>query len=334
LKQFIIEGKRLVQSHYAQLKELKSDYDDFYEYVDSVNHELEIYINHIPKFEKDSVVMFSDLFEESLIILSEQIIDKYSELRPAVNKMQVWSEKTDNLIAPARNKYGAFKAQKERVEELLNKTKEVIDTHRADAEQTWGWSKHEILPRIKAAARSFDRKKKDWDRLIERNWAEYNITRALSECENLIQFCEGKLFELTQAMEKVNEKQNKLDSKTAAVELLLQKNNSKLSQSDKHDIEALVAIAEQSPNYDFANRVLGYAHTMALRRASLQVRNEVTNIINVYSKGGPVFMDRVSNSGIISGAMKIIQQRKKKGHNDNEKKLISSKSNCWWSHIP
>jgi hypothetical protein len=238
LEQFIVDTDKLVRAHLLQMVQLKAEYDRFYEEIYSLNKELVIYIEHIPKFDIQSIKLFNSAFEESLEILDEPKIESYSWLRPTTNKMQAWIEKNDFFIAQARDKYEAFETGKRRVEKLLEQTQEEIDIQRVRIEPKWGWYRSEILPRINAIARYFNREKKDWERLVERNWAEYNITRAISECENLIQFCEGKLIELTQAIEKVNHKENQLRSKVEAVSLLLKRNGAKLSSQDQHHIKS------------------------------------------------------------------------------------------------
>ncbi|HLO34126.1 MAG TPA: hypothetical protein VK249_33585, partial [Anaerolineales bacterium] len=145
-------------------------------------------------------------------------------------------------------------------------------------------SRSEFLPRIDSLARAFAREKNHWERLIERNWAEYNLNQAVSTCENLITFCEGVSLELTQIMENINQKQGQLDGKAETVMQLLDQNGSRLSTSDRIDIRALVGMARETPDHEFANRLLGYAETMATNRTNIQTRNEITNIIHSYQE--------------------------------------------------
>ena len=71
----------------------------------------------------------------------------------------------------------------------------------------------------------------DWERLRERNWAEFDIHRAVSTCENLITFCEGVLLDLAQTMETINPRQDQLAGKTESVRVLLDQNGSSLTTS-------------------------------------------------------------------------------------------------------
>jgi hypothetical protein len=84
---------------------------------------LKIYINHIPKFDNQSIRLFSEAFAESSDILDEEKSEKYSWLRPSTNKMQTWIDRTSSFIDPARDKYNAFDGGKRQVEKLLDQTK-------------------------------------------------------------------------------------------------------------------------------------------------------------------------------------------------------------------
>ena len=311
LEQFIDYAERLIRAHNSQMVELKTDFQSYYEEIYLLNKELALYLEHIPRFEVQSVKMFNIAFEESLVFLNKKRTDSYSWLLPVTNDMRAWTEKNNFFIEQARDKYEAFENGKRRVEKLLDQLQEEIDIQRARIEPKDGWYKNEILPRLNAIARYFNREKKDWERLVERNWAEYNITRAISECENLIQFCEGKLIDLTQAIEKVNHKENRLSSKVEGISLLLKRNGAKLSSQDRHYINSLIKIAMQVSNYDFADKLLGYAHTLAMRRATPQVHNEVKQIINnFYTDGGSVFTGSVDNrGGKISGRVNNSRKR-------------------------
>jgi hypothetical protein len=92
-------------------------------------------------------------------------------------------------------------------------------------------------------------------------------------------------------MDHVNQRQDQLDVKGKAIMLLLDQNASKLSPSDRQDIRALARIAREFPEYDVANRVLGYAHSMAMTQASPQARQEVMGILDRYGRGGYGFPD-------------------------------------------
>ena len=117
-------------------------------------------------------------------------------------------------------------------------------------------------------ARAFIREKNHWERLRERNWAEYNIHQAVATCENLITFCEGVLLDLAKTMESIHPRQDQLAGKTESVMLLLDQNGASLSTSDRIDVRSLVGMARETPDYEFANRLLDYAETMAMNRAN------------------------------------------------------------------
>jgi hypothetical protein len=87
------------------------------------------------------------------------------------------------------------------------------------------------------------------------------------------------LLDLAQTMENINPKQDQLAGKTEAVMLLLDQNGSSLSTSDRQDIRSLVGMARETPDYEFANRLLDYAETIALKRANSLTRNEIINLI-------------------------------------------------------
>jgi hypothetical protein len=282
LTQWIADTDRLVKQHHAQFEELKASYDTYHTRIGSLIKEIGVYMNHVPPFDEQSIRSFDEIFDEAIVILSAQKIERYSWLRPAVSRMQAWFEKSDPLVAAARDKYTAFENENRLVEELLEQTEAEINRNRDQLDLKWNWSRSEILPRIDSLARAFAREKTHWERLKERNWADYNIHRAVSTCENLIMFCEGVLRDLTQSMENVNQKQGQLDDKAGAVMLLLDQYGSRLSTSDRIDIRSLVGIAQETRDYELAERVLGYAEMMALNRANIQTRNEIRNILHSY----------------------------------------------------
>jgi hypothetical protein len=80
-------------------------------------------------------------------------------------------------------------------------------------------------------------------------------------------------------MENINPRQDQLAGKTEAVMLLLDQNGSSLSTSDRIDIRSLVGMARETPDYEFANRLLDYAETMAMKRANSLTRNEITSLL-------------------------------------------------------
>ena len=294
LTQWIADSDRLVKQHGVQFEELKASYDTYRTRIESLIKEIGVYMNHIPPFDDQSIRSFDAVFDEAIAILSEQKIDRYSWLSPALSRMQAWFEKSDPIVAAARDKYTAFETENRLVEELLEQTEEEINRKRDQIDLEWNWSRGEILPRIDSLARAFAREKNHWARLTERNWAEYDIHRAVSTCENLITFCEGVLLDLTQTMENVNQKQSRLDDKAGAVRLLLDQNGSRLSTSDRVDIRSLVVIAKETPDYEFADRVLGYAEIMARNQVSLRTRSEITSVLQSYQEAED---DQANRSG-------------------------------------
>jgi hypothetical protein len=60
---------------------------------------------------------------------------------------------------------------------------------------------------------------------------------------------------------------------------LLDQNGSSLSTSDRLDIRSLVGMARETPDYEFANRLLDYAETMAMNRANTLTRSEITSLL-------------------------------------------------------
>jgi hypothetical protein len=80
-------------------------------------------------------------------------------------------------------------------------------------------------------------------------------------------------------MEHIHPRQDQLTGKAESVMLLLDQNGSSLSTSDRIDIRSLVGMARETSDYEFANRLLDYAETMAMKRANILTRNEITNLI-------------------------------------------------------
>jgi hypothetical protein len=81
-------------------------------------------------------------------------------------------------------------------------------------------------------------------------------------------------------METIHPRQDQLAGKTESVMLLLDQNASSLSTSDRIEVRSLVGMARETPDYEFANRLLDYAETMAMNRANPLTRNEITNLIH------------------------------------------------------
>ena len=284
LGQWIADSERLVKQHDVQFEELKASYDRYHKRIGALIKEIGVYMNHIPPFDAPSIQSFDVIFDEGIVILSEQKVERYSWLSPVVRRMQAWLEKSEAVIAPAREKYTAFESENRLVEELLEQTEAELRRSKSEIDSSWGWSRSETLPKIDSLARAFVREKNHWEQLQERNWAEYNIHQAVATCENLITFCEGVLLDLAQTMENINPRQDQLTGKTESVMLLLDQNGSSLSTSDRIDIRSLVGMARETPDYEFANRLLDYAETMAMKRANILTRNEITNLVQSHQE--------------------------------------------------
>jgi hypothetical protein len=279
LGQWLADSERLVKQHDVQFEELKAGYDRYHKGIGASIKEIGVYMSYVPPFDDASIQSFDILFDEAIVILSEQKVERYSWLRPALGRMQAWSEKAEAVIGPAREKYTAFESGNRLVAELLEQTEAELYRSKSEIDSNWGWSRGETLPRIDSLARAFAREKNHWERLRERHWAEYNIDRAVATCQNLITFCEGVILDLAQSMESIHSRQDQLAGKTEAVMLLLDQNGSSLSTSDRLDIRSLVGMARETPDYEFANRLLDFAETMALKRANISTRNEITSLI-------------------------------------------------------
>jgi hypothetical protein len=236
-------------------------------------------MSHIPSFDDSSIQSFDVIFDEGIVILSEQKVERYSWLNPTVRQMQAWLETAEAVITPAREKYTAFETGSRHVEQLLEQTASELRRSKSEIDSSWGWSRSETLPKIEALARALIREKNHWERLRERNWSEYNIHQAVATCESLITFCQGVLLELAQTMETIHPRQDQLAGKAESVRLLLDQNGSSLPTSDRLDIRSLVGMARETPDYEFANRLLDYAETMAMNRANTLTRNEITSLL-------------------------------------------------------
>jgi len=279
LGQWIADSERIVKGHDVQFEELKAGYAQYHKQIGALIKELGVYMNHIPPFDAASIQSFDALFDEAVVILSAQKVERYSWLSPAVERMQAWLENAEALTAPARDKYTAYENENGIVEDLLQQTEAELKRSKSEIDSNWGWSRNETLPKIDSLARAFIREKNHWERLRERNWAEYNIHQAVATCENLITFCEGVLRDLAKTMESIHPRQDQLAGKTESVMLLLDQNGASLSTSDRIDVRSLVGMARETPDYEFANRLLDYAETMAMNRANPLTRNEITNLI-------------------------------------------------------
>jgi hypothetical protein len=286
LGQWIANAERLVKQHNVQLEELKASYERDLQRLKASIKEVGVFMDHVPPFDDVSIQSFDVLFDEGIVNLREQKVERYSWLSPAVQRMQAWLETSEGVLAPAREKYAAFESGQRLVEELLEQTEAELRRTQSEVDSSWGWSQSETLPKIDSLARAFLRDKNHWERLRERNWAEYNIHQAVATCENLIAFCEGVLLNLAQTMENIHPRQDQLAGKTEAVMLLLNQNGASLSDSDRLDIRALVGRARQTPDYEFANRLLDYAETMARNGANSLTRNEITSLLRGHEESG------------------------------------------------
>ena len=279
LRQWIAGSQELVKQHEVQFEELKADYDRYRQQIGAWIKEVGVYMSHVPPFDTPSIQSFDRIFDEAILILSEQRVERYSWLNPAVGRMQAWLETAETVITPARERYTSFENGNRLVEQLLAETESELRRSKSEIDSSWGWSRSETLPRIESLARAFIREKNHWERLRERNWAEYNIHQAVATCENLITFCQGVLLNLEQTMEAIHPRQDQLAGKAESVGLLLDENGSNLPTSDRVDIRSLVGMARKTPDYEFAHRLLDYAETLAMNRANTLTRNEITSLL-------------------------------------------------------
>ena len=284
LGQWIAQSERLVRQHETQYEELKASYDRYHTRVGEWIKEIGVYMSHVPAFDDPSSRSFDALFDEGIVMLSEQKVERYSWLSPTVRRMRGWLETAEAVLVPAREKYRAFESGNQLVEDLLKQAEAELYRSKSEIDSSWGWSRSETLPKIDSLARAFVREKNHWERLRERNWAEWDIDRAVATCQNLITFCEGVLLDLAQTMETIHPRQDELAGKTESVRRLLDLNGASLSTSDRLDIRSLVGMARETPDYEFANRLLDYAETMAMQRANTLTRDEITSLLQSHPK--------------------------------------------------
>jgi hypothetical protein len=258
---------------------LKASYEGYHTQIGAAIKELGVYMNHMPPFDTGSLQLFDAIFDEAIGILSEQKIERYSWLSPAVRRMQDWSEASEPVLARARETYTAFENGHRRVQELLAQTEAELRRSKSEIDSSWGWSRSDLLPKLDSLARAFVREKNHWERLRERDWAEYDIQHALATCENLITFCEGISQGLSQTMADIEPRQDQLAGKAESIMRLLDQYGSSLPTSDRVDIRSLVGMARQTLDYELARRLLDYAEIMVLNRANPSTRNEITNIL-------------------------------------------------------
>src|SRR5215207_1681886 len=122
LGQWMADSERLVKQHDVQFEELKASYDRYHKRMGALIKELGVYMSHTPPFDPPSIQSFDAIFDEGIVILSEQKVERYSWLGPAVRRMQAWSETSEAVIAAARDKYTAFESENRLVEELMAQT--------------------------------------------------------------------------------------------------------------------------------------------------------------------------------------------------------------------
>ena len=281
---WMADAERLVQRHEAQLEELKASYDRGQKRIGAWIKEIGVYMSHVPPFDRASIQSFDLLFDEAILIMSEQKVERYSWLSPAVGRMQAWLEKAEPVLAPAREKFTAFENESRLAAELLAQTEAELVRTKSEIDSSWGWSRSETSPKIDSLARAFVREKNHWERLQERNWAEYNLHQAVATCENIITFCQGVLLDLAQTLEGIHPRQDQLAGKTESVMQLLDQNGASLSTADRLDIRSLVGMARGTADFEFANQLLDYAETIALNRANLLTRNEITNLLQSHQE--------------------------------------------------
>jgi len=65
---------------------------------------------------------------------------------------------------------------------------------------------------------------------------------------------------------------------------LLDENGASLSTSDRIDVRSLVGMARETTDYQYANRLLDYAETIALNRVNPLTRNEITNLLQSHQE--------------------------------------------------
>jgi hypothetical protein len=289
---WIADSESLVRQHEVQFEELKTSYDEYHKQVGAAIKEIGAYMSHHPPFDTASRQSFDLIFDEGIPMLSEQKVERFSWLRPAVSRMQTWLQRAEELLGPARDTYAAFENQNRLVEELLQQTEAELNRSRSEIDSNWGWSRSETLPKIDSLARAFTREKNYWERLRERNWAEWDIHQAVATSGKLITFCEEILLDLARTLETNNPRQDELAGKTEAVMHLLDQNGGSLSTSDRLDIRSLLGMARETPDYEFANRLLEYAETMALNRVNPSTRNEITTLLQGYPGNGNAPTDR------------------------------------------
>ena len=293
LERFITESDGLVRAHHQQLKDLKVIYEELYKRIHSFVQELEEYIGYVPKFSNESLKLFDVAVKDGSLILQEQELQGYSWLRETTDKMDAWLQRVEPTLNQTRNDYQAFEKHKWHIEKHLEEAQAEIEKQRSDVEKKWGWYKNQISPKIEMAGRFISHKLVEWRRLEKRQWADYRIVRAIAKCEQILKSSEEILDDLNQEIGKVKYKQAQLNSKKADINQLLKRKEHKLPPQDRQEIDTLVEIAMQADDYNFAEKSLNHAHTMAMRRATSQVRREVQNMITIHGN--------VKNSTIIAG---------------------------------
>jgi len=302
IAEFVIHSGALVDKHNLELTKLMAEYRTLTMRIEAAIEEVNGYINHPPHFDAPTVKILSDAYKDGWLMLQESAIEKYSWLRKMTNQMRTWIQNAGPFIKQTREKHEAFLVGKRQVEDQFRKTKNEIKLQRTHVERKWGWFRNEALPFIDLAEQSLDMEVSEWRRLEERNWAELTIYKGIARCEQLTKFSEEILNNLNQQLGVIKQKQNTLDSKVSDINNMSFNNLAKLTQEEQQEIRKLMGLAKSAQHYDTVEEYLEFATSLAMKRASRQVRREIKKIIHVHSQGGPVFMEGVDNRyGSISG---------------------------------
>jgi hypothetical protein len=302
LEKFILTSETLVDQHNLQLTKLMAEYKALYERIDLALKEINLYINHAPHFDNQTIKMLSGAYKAGWNVLQQNAVEKYSWLRSITNQMQAWTQNAVPFIHQTREKHEAFIVGKGQVEKQFRTTKHEIELKRSFIERKWGWYRNEAAAFVDHAEQSLDLENNEWKRLEERNWAELTIYKGIARCEQLTKYSEEILNDLNQQIGKINQKQNALNSKVSDIINLSLNNSKKLTLEEREEIRKLLNLAKRAQHYDTAEEYLEYATSLALKRANWQERKIIKKIINIQSEGGPIFLESVDNRrGKISG---------------------------------
>ena len=293
---FLLSSENLINKHTIEITKLIEDYTIFYKKIEGSLEELSKYINHSPHFDAQTIKILSGAHNAGWKLTQEKATEKYSWLRNATNQMNTWIKNIDPFIKKTREKHEAFLIGKNQVENQLRKAKQELQLQRTHIERKWGWYQNELLPSLNHAEQQLDTEINEWERLIERNWAELSIHKGIARCEQLIKFSEEILRTLNDQIRKTMQKQSMLTSKVNDINNLTATNTRRLSLEEQQEIRKLVNLARQAQHFNTAEEYLGYALSLALKKVDWKMQKAINNIININSEGGPVFMERVNNS--------------------------------------